>query len=97
MRTSERERGLAPFRKRHPERMATVNYARVPVGSLRGVPRDIDLAVLHPYVHGVLDELPDTDALRDSSRPFPGTPPARSSTWSDRFPAPPRFRGVRET
>ncbi|CAM5715384.1 hypothetical protein SCANM63S_06487 [Streptomyces canarius] len=24
-------------------------------------------------------------------------PPARSSTWSDRFPAPPRYRGVRET
>ncbi|MGW2292870.1 hypothetical protein [Streptomyces violaceorubidus] len=48
-------------------------------------------------VYGVPDELPDTFALRDSSRPFPGTPPARSSTWSDRFPAPPRFRGVRET
>ncbi|MER6163759.1 hypothetical protein [Streptomyces violaceorubidus] len=48
-------------------------------------------------VYGVPDELPDTFALRDSSRPFPGTPPARSSTWSARFPAPPRFRGVRET
>jgi hypothetical protein len=25
------------------------------------------------------------------------TQPARCSTWSDRFPAPPRYRGVRET
>ncbi|MCQ4200160.1 cellulase-like family protein [Streptomyces sp. NPDC058783] len=65
------ERGLAHFRERHPERMVTVNYARVPVGSLRGVPRDIDVAVFHPYIYGVLDELLDTFALRDSSRPFP--------------------------
>lgn len=65
------ERGLAHFRKRHPDRMVTVNYARVPVGSLRGIPRDIDVAVFHPYVYGVLDELLETFALRDVSRPFP--------------------------
>ncbi|MFC7882575.1 cellulase-like family protein [Streptomyces sp. NPDC057376] len=65
------ERGLARFRERHPDRPVTVNYAEVPVGSLRGVPRDVDVAVFHPYVYGVLGELLDTFALRDPSRPFP--------------------------
>ncbi|MFE0691134.1 cellulase-like family protein [Streptomyces xiamenensis] len=65
------ERGLERFRTRHPDRMVTVNYAQVPVGSLRGVPRDIDVAVFHPYVYGVLDELLDAFALRDASRDFP--------------------------
>ncbi|GAB2604693.1 hypothetical protein GCM10027168_42040 [Streptomyces capparidis] len=65
------ERGLARFRERHPEHMVTVNYAQVPVGSLRGVPRGIDVAVFHPYVHGVLDELMDAFALRAPARPFP--------------------------
>ncbi|GAA2127221.1 cellulase-like family protein [Streptomyces synnematoformans] len=65
------ERGLARFRLRHPDRPVTVNYARVPVGSLRGVPPDIDVAVFHPYIYGVLDELLDTFALRDPARPFP--------------------------
>jgi transposase len=32
-----------------------------------------------------------------SSDASSGTQPARSSTWSDRFPAPLRYRGVRET
>ncbi|MEV7144745.1 cellulase-like family protein [Streptomyces tauricus] len=65
------ERGIAHFRRRHPDRMVTVNYARVPVGSMRGIPRDIDVAVFHPYVYGVLNELLDAFALRDPSRPFP--------------------------
>ncbi|MGR3936011.1 cellulase-like family protein [Streptomyces sp. BRA346] len=65
------ERGLARFRERHPHRPVTVNYAMVPVGSLRGVPRDIDVAVFHPYVYGVLGELIDTFAIRDRARPFP--------------------------
>ncbi|MEU6083590.1 cellulase-like family protein [Streptomyces sp. NPDC047108] len=65
------ERGLARFRKRHPEQLVTVNYAKVPVGSLRGVPRSADVAVFHPYVYGVLEELITTFALRDASRPFP--------------------------
>lgn len=65
------QRGLDQFRKRHPDRPVTVNYAHVPVGSMRGIPRDIDVAVFHPYVYGVLDELLDAYALRDFSRPFP--------------------------
>ncbi|MGP3923255.1 cellulase-like family protein [Streptomyces sp. 8N616] len=65
------ERGLARFKERHPDQPVTVNYAKVPVGSLRGVPRTADVAVFHPYVYGVLDELIRTFALRDASRPFP--------------------------
>ncbi|ARQ67948.1 cellulase-like family protein [Streptomyces marincola] len=64
-------RGVARFRERHPDRPVTVNYAEVPVGSLRGVLRDVDVAVFHPYIYGVLDELLDTFALRDRERPFP--------------------------
>jgi hypothetical protein len=65
------ERGLARFKERHPNRPVTVNYAMVPVGSLRGVPRGVDVAVFHPYVYGVLGELIDTFAIRDRARPFP--------------------------
>ena len=32
----------------------TANYARVPVGEMRGLPRNADVAVFHPYVYGVL-------------------------------------------
>ncbi|ONK09742.1 cellulase-like family protein [Streptomyces sp. MP131-18] len=64
-------RGIARFKQRHPDRPVTVNYASVPLGSLRGIPRDVDVAVFHPYVYGVLDELIDTFALRDGDRPFP--------------------------
>ncbi|MCE7080399.1 cellulase-like family protein [Streptomyces sp. ST2-7A] len=71
------ERGLARFRARRPDHPVTVNYAAVPVGAMRGVPRDIDVAVFHPYVHGVLDEMIDTFALRDPTRPFPRERAAR--------------------
>ncbi len=71
------ERGITRFHERHPDRMVTVNYAGVPVGSLHGVPRDIDVAVFHPYLYGVLDDLLDTFALRDPGRPFPQKRAAR--------------------
>lgn len=80
------ERGLARFRARHPDRPVTVNYAEVPVGSLRGVPRDIDVAVFHPYVYGVLDELIDAFALRDPERPFPQERAARELLRPDAPP-----------
>lgn len=69
--TPRLERGLARFRERHPGRPVTVNYAQVPLGSLHALPEGMDVAVFHPYVYGVLDELLDTFALRDTSRPFP--------------------------
>ena len=65
------ERGIDHFRRRHPRVPVTVNYARVPVGELRGVPRNAQVAVFHPYVYGVLDQLVDEFALRDSTRPYP--------------------------
>ncbi|MBL1101155.1 hypothetical protein JK363_31730 [Streptomyces sp. 205] len=65
------ERGIARFKERHPRRPVTVNYAKVPVGSLRGIPDGVDVAVFHPYVHGVLDDLLETFAVRDRGRPFP--------------------------
>ncbi|MDT0268569.1 cellulase-like family protein [Streptomyces sp. DSM 44915] len=64
-------RGIERFKSRHPDRPVTVNYATVPVGALRGVPENVDVAVFHPYVYGVLDELLDAFALRDLDRPFP--------------------------
>lgn len=65
------ERGIDRFKSRRPDTPVTVNYARVPVGELRGFPRNADVAVFHPYVYGVLDELLDVFALRDPGRPFP--------------------------
>lgn len=75
--------GLAAFRDRVPGVPVTVNYARVPVGALRGIPDTIDVAVFHPYVYGVLGALADRLHVRDeaqftteNARPFlrPGAP-----------------------
>ncbi len=49
------EAGLAAFHSRHPDRPVTVNYARVPVGAMRGIPETIDVLITHPYVYGVLE------------------------------------------
>ncbi|MGW5162159.1 cellulase-like family protein [Nonomuraea wenchangensis] len=65
------EKAVDTFKTRHPDTPVTVNYARVPHAEMRGIPADIDVAVFHPYVHGVLDELIDTFALRDTTVPFP--------------------------
>jgi Sugar-binding cellulase-like len=65
------EEGIDRFHARHPGVLVTANYARVPVGEMRGLPRNADVAVFHPYVYGVLGELVDEFALRDNSRPFP--------------------------
>ncbi|MFC4006237.1 cellulase-like family protein [Nonomuraea purpurea] len=65
------EEAIAAFKARHPGVPVTANYAGVPVGELRGVPGNVDVAVFHPYVYGVLDELVDSFALRDASVPFP--------------------------
>jgi hypothetical protein len=68
---SSMERGIERFKQRHPATPVTVNYARVPVGELRGMPRNADVAVFHPYVYGVLDQLVTEFALRDPARPYP--------------------------
>ncbi|MFI5952510.1 cellulase-like family protein [Cryptosporangium sp. NPDC051539] len=65
------ERGITRFKERQPAVPCTVNIAHVPIEQLRGVPRNIEVAVFHPYVYGVLGQLVDEFALRDVSRPYP--------------------------
>jgi hypothetical protein len=56
----------------------SANYARMPAGQMRQLPRNLDVAVFHPYVYGVLGELVETFAVRDQSRPLPQHP-----MWGD--------------
>jgi hypothetical protein len=65
------ERGIDRFKSRHPRVPIAANYSRVPVGEMRGLPRNQDVAVFHPYVYGVLGQLVDEFALRDTTRPYP--------------------------
>jgi hypothetical protein len=64
-------RGVARFHERQPDRPVTVNYAHVPVGAMRGVPAEVDVLVVHPYVYGVLDEVTAAFDLRGSLADFP--------------------------
>lgn len=64
------ERALAAFHRRHPDRPVTVNYARVPVAAMRGIPETIDVLVTHPYVYGVLGALIETYGLRGAVEDF---------------------------
>jgi hypothetical protein len=83
------ERAVAAFHDRHPDRPVTVNYARVPVGAMRGIPENIDVLVTHPYVYGVLGALIAEYGLRGAPAAFdqaraqrdllrPGAPPLAS-------------------
>ncbi|WP_218132601.1 cellulase-like family protein [Paramicrobacterium humi] len=64
-------RGLARFHELQPTQPVTVNYSRVPVGAFRGIPREIDVFVTHPYVYGVLNEVTESFDLRGSLADFP--------------------------
>jgi Sugar-binding cellulase-like len=64
------ERALAAFRSRHPDRPVTVNYARVPVGAMRGIPETVDVLVTHPYVYGVLGAFIESYGLRGPVQDF---------------------------
>jgi hypothetical protein len=57
-------RGLRRFHELQPDRPVTVNYSRVPVAAMRAVPAEVDVAVFHPYVYGVLDEVTAAFDLR---------------------------------
>lgn len=59
--------GLEVFHRRLPDVPVTVNYARVPIEAMRGIPENIDVAVFHPYIYGVLDDLTTGFALRDEA------------------------------
>ncbi|UFU07719.1 cellulase-like family protein [Ruania halotolerans] len=58
------ERGLDVFHTLQPHVPVTVNYAGVPVGAMRGIPRNADVLVVHPYTYGVLDALIEAYGLR---------------------------------
>jgi hypothetical protein len=64
-------RGIERFKSRHDDVPVTVNYARVPLGELRGVPANVDVAVFHPYIYGVLDEMVQRYRLRTDGSSFP--------------------------
>ncbi|PYY52589.1 hypothetical protein DEJ17_15815 [Curtobacterium sp. MCSS17_011] len=64
-------RGIARFHERLPDVPVTVNYAHVPVESMRGIPSDIDVLVVHPYIYGVLDEFVQEFGLRGDGGSFP--------------------------
>ncbi|WP_030154555.1 cellulase-like family protein [Glycomyces sp. NRRL B-16210] len=68
---SRLEAGIAAFRARHPEVLCAPNYAGVPVGAMRGLPRNATALVFHPYVYGVLDDLVQEFALRGDPADFP--------------------------
>jgi hypothetical protein len=72
------ERALELFHRHQPERPVTVNYARVPVGAMRGIPDTIDVLVTHPYVYGVLGAFIDAYGCGVGSRT--STKPAPSGT-----------------
>ena len=65
------EAAVERFRERAPGQLIAVNYAWVPTGSMRGVASNVDVAIFHPYVYGVLEELNRTFALRQPELPFP--------------------------
>lgn len=84
------ERAIDVLHDRHPDVPVAVNYAEVPVGAFRGVPENLDVLVVHPYVYGVLDELIGRYGLRGPVEGFdqesasrellrPGAPPI--GTW----------------
>ncbi|MGN6327285.1 cellulase-like family protein [Pseudolysinimonas sp.] len=63
--------GLRRFHERRPDQPVTVNYSRVPIATMRHVPEEIDVLVVHPYVYGVLDEVTAAFDLRGSLAEFP--------------------------
>ncbi|WP_433280662.1 cellulase-like family protein [Pseudonocardia xinjiangensis] len=84
------QEAVEEFHRRHPGRRCTVNYARVPHESMRGIPENVDVLAVHPYIYGVLDALIDEFGLRRPVAQFPqeraahilrpGAPPAAGWT-----------------
>ena len=65
------ERAVDRFHARHPDRLCTVNYAGVPHGGMRGIPENVDVLAVHPYVYGVLQALIEEFGLRGDVADFP--------------------------
>ncbi|THV36470.1 cellulase-like family protein [Glycomyces buryatensis] len=65
------ENGIAAFQARHPEVLCAPNYGGVPVGAMRGLPRNATALAVHPYVYGVLNDLVEEFGLRRPIADFP--------------------------
>ena len=65
------EKAIDRFHDRHPGRRVTVNYGGVPFASMRGIPSNIDVLGVHPYVYGVLGALVEELRLRKPAEEFP--------------------------
>jgi hypothetical protein len=65
------EKAVERFHTRHPGRPITVNYGGVPHAGMRGIPRNIDVLAVHPYVYGVLGALIEEFGLRRPVAEFP--------------------------
>ena len=65
------EKAIGALRDRCPGLLFAAGYDRVPTGRMRGLARNCDVAHVHAYVYGMLDELIDEFALRQPEVPFP--------------------------
>jgi hypothetical protein len=63
-------RGLDAFHNREKQIPCTVNYATVPIDSMRGMPENMDIGIFHPYVYGVLDDITTEFGLRAKDEEF---------------------------
>ena len=89
------ERALELFHRQQPDRPVTVNYARVPVGAMRGIPDTVDILVTHPYVYGVLGPF-DAYGLRGRPEDFDQARADRDTCFPPHRSSPsgrPRSRG----
>ena len=64
------ERAVDAFHARHPDRRAPSTTPGVPVGAMRGIPENLDVLAVHPYVYGVLDALIAEYGLRGPVEEF---------------------------
>jgi hypothetical protein len=58
------------FHARHPARLCAISYGAVPVAAMRGIPENLDVLVVHPYVYGVLGDLVEQLGLRGPVEDF---------------------------
>jgi hypothetical protein len=65
------EEAVSFLRNQHPDILMTVCYAGTPITHMRDLAQNLQVAHFHLYIYGVLGELFQELALRDSSQPFP--------------------------
>jgi hypothetical protein len=65
------EEAVSFLRNQHPDILMTVCYAGTPITHMRDLAQNLQVAHFHLYIYGVLGQLFQELALRDSSQPFP--------------------------